>query len=344
MRQKTLSLVLLSLLLPLSLSAQTFRPRIMSGLRLTMLPGQSQDPMQLINSSGAILALLNNAGRFEVAVLTNAGACTDAVFTLTPVDGTFCVVSKATGTDFFYQVDATNPIVIGTSAISFLLASYPNVDIPIIQAEINYGLTTVDLTTSYDVDDARRYGAAMDGDDASPTDDTAAFDIAFGVSAITIRLYGTYAVGDLDIQDSSIDGQGIGKFVAISGATDVLVVNAYTGDSWHTRRIEKLAIDATGDTIRTVNAIALDRAGDHLAAGLIVDTCYIDNANIGIYKPNGSIGDQILTCTVKNCNYGYFAEDSTAPIQHPGASRIQAGMWNGHRKAAIYISSDAQNA
>ena len=95
MRQKTLSLLLLSLLLPVSLSAQTFRPRIMSGLRLTMLPGQTQDPMQLINSSGTVLALLNNAGRFEVAVLTNAGACTDAVFTFTPVDGTLCVDTTA---------------------------------------------------------------------------------------------------------------------------------------------------------------------------------------------------------------------------------------------------------
>ena len=262
------------------------------------------------------------------------------------LDGTLVVVSKATGTDFFYQVDATNPIVIGTSAIAFILASYPNVDIPITQAEIDYGLTTADINTSYDLDDARRYGAAMNGDDASPTNDTAAFDTAFGVSNLTIKLYGTYAVADLDIQDSSIDGQGIGKFVAASGATSVLVVNAYTGDSWHYRRIENLEIDATGDAIRTVDAITLDGDVEHLAAGLIVDTCYIHNANGGIYKPYGSIGDEILTCTVKNCNYGYFGKDSAAPpqIQHPGANRIQGGMWSGHKKVAIYISSATQNA
>jgi len=68
----------------------------MSGLRLTMLPGQTQDPMQLINSSGVVLALLNSSGRFEVAVLTNAGACTDAAFSLAAVlDGTLCVDTSA---------------------------------------------------------------------------------------------------------------------------------------------------------------------------------------------------------------------------------------------------------
>ena len=258
------------------------------------------------------------------------------------LDGTLVTVNKTTGMNFFYQLDGTNPIIIGTSNIVFLAANDPNVSWPITQAEIDYGLTTSDITGSYDLDDARRYDAAMDG----VTNDTAAFDTAFGVSKLTIKLYGTYAVADLDIQDSSIDGQGIGKFVAYTGATSVLIANAYTGDSWHYRRIEKLEIDATGDTIRTVDAITLDGDVEHLAAGLIVDTCYIHNANGGIYKPYGSIGDEILTCTVKNCNYGYFGKDSAAPpqIQHPGANRIQGGMWSGHKKAAIYISSDTQNA
>ena len=39
------------------------------------------------------------------------------------VDGTLVTVKTTTGQKFFYQVDATDPIVIGTSAITFLLIS-----------------------------------------------------------------------------------------------------------------------------------------------------------------------------------------------------------------------------
>ncbi|HEB29143.1 MAG TPA: hypothetical protein ENI05_15565 [Porticoccus sp.] len=211
---------------------------------------------------------------------------------------------------------------------------------PIITAESDVPLTTDDIDESYIYDDPRRYGAAMDG----ATNDTAAFDKQVSVGVQTIKLYGTYAVADLDIGDSSIDGQNIGKFVAYTGATDVLVVPNQTGDSWHYRYIKDLEIDATGDSIRTVNGITIDRAGAGGAAGIVIDTCYIRFANIGIYKPTGSIGDHVLSTTVKSCNYGYFAVDSPSPLQHTGANLIRGGEWSGHRKAAIYISNDTLTA
>ncbi len=204
-------------------------------------------------------------------------------------------------------------------------------DIAVTSAETSAGVTPTDLR--YDLDDPRRYGAAMDG----VTNDTAAFDKLISVGRQTIKLYGTYAVADLDIGDSSIDGQNIGKFVAFTGATDVLVVPNQTSDSWHYRRIKDLEIDATGDSIRTVNGITIDRAGAGGAAGIIIDGCYIRFANIGIYKPTGGIGDLITQTTVKSCNYGYFAQDSASPIQHVGANRIQGGEWSGHKKAAMYF-------
>ena len=74
------------------------------------------------------------------------------------VDGTLVTVAKTTGMNFFYQVDATDPIVIGTSEIAFLLASDPNVSWPIIQAEIDYGLTTSDINDSYEPGNVLRYG------------------------------------------------------------------------------------------------------------------------------------------------------------------------------------------
>ncbi len=87
------------------------------------------------------------------------------------VDGTLVTVAKTTGMNFFYQVDATDPIVIGTSEIAFLLASDPNVSFPIVAAEIAAGLTTSDISDSWDVGDSWRYGLVGDGS----TDDTAAW-------------------------------------------------------------------------------------------------------------------------------------------------------------------------
>jgi len=198
--------------------------------------------------------------------------------------------------------------------------------------EITAGVTP--SNTKFADNDARRDGADLDG-----SDDTAAFTTRFSVNKQTVVMYGTSAVADLTLDSQAIDGQNIGKFTAFTGATDVLVVNATPGDSWHYKRIKDLEIDATGDTIRTVNGITFDLAGDHLAAGLIVDGCYIRFADKGINKPNGSIGDQILATTVKNCNYGYFAVDTTGPIQHVGANRIQGGEWSGNKKAAMYLDS-----
>ncbi len=74
------------------------------------------------------------------------------------VDGTLVTVAKTTGMNFFYQVDGTDPIVIGTSAIAFLLASDPNVSYPIIQPEIDASLTTDDIDDSYKPGVILRYG------------------------------------------------------------------------------------------------------------------------------------------------------------------------------------------
>jgi hypothetical protein len=80
------------------------------------------------------------------------------------VDGTLVTVNKTTGMNFFYQVStASDPVVIGTSTISFLLASDPSVTYPITQAEIDAGLTTGDIVTDYPFGNIRRYGTVGDG-------------------------------------------------------------------------------------------------------------------------------------------------------------------------------------
>ena len=190
-----------------------------------------------------------------------------------------------------------------------------------------------------DPGDPRRYDKTL-----GTGDDTDAFNKALSVNKKAVPMYGTSAVADLTLDSQAIDGQNVGEFTAYTGATDVLVVNNTPTDSWHYKRIKDLAIDATGDTIRTVNGITLDLADNGGAAGLIVDGVYIQFADKGINKPTGSIGDHILSTTVKNCNYGYFAVDSTSPVQHTGANLIRGGEWSGHRKAAMYISNDTETA
>ena len=190
-------------------------------------------------------------------------------------------------------------------------------------------------------EDARRYGAALDG-----SDDSTAFADCFAVSKQTVLMYGTSAVKDLTIAAEALNGQNVGKFTAFLGATDVLVVDATPGDSWRYKQISNLEIDAWanqgGGTIRTVNGIALDRAGAHLAAGLRLETAYIKNADKGLYKPNGSIGLHAVDVTIKACNYCIFAEETTGPIQHVGADRYEGGEWSGSKKAAVYLKNPTQ--
>ncbi|KKM26547.1 hypothetical protein LCGC14_1583650, partial [marine sediment metagenome] len=189
----------------------------------------------------------------------------------------------------------------------------------------------------YAINDARRDDATLDG-----TDDTAAFTTRFSVNKQTLVMYGTSAVADLTIDAQAIDGQNIGKFTAYTGATDVLVVNNTPGDSWKYKRLKDFEIDATGDAIRTVNGITLDRAGDGGAAGLVIDGLYIRFADKGINKMTGSIGLYVPLATIKNCNYGYYAVESASPVQHTGNDYFGKAEYSGNKKCAFYIKNPTQ--
>jgi len=56
-------------------------------------------------------------------------------------NGTLVVVPRSSGQDYFYQTDATDPVVIGTSEITFTLANDPNITYDITDAEIAAGVT-----------------------------------------------------------------------------------------------------------------------------------------------------------------------------------------------------------
>lgn len=96
------------------------------------------------------------------------------------VRGTLVVVLASTGADYFYQVTTSDPITIGTTAITFFLVNSPNVSIPITQAEIDAGLTVSDIDDSYEQGHVIRYGGVGDAG-SGDTDDVAAIQAAADV-------------------------------------------------------------------------------------------------------------------------------------------------------------------
>ncbi len=99
-------------------------------------------------------------------------------------DGTLVVLPRASGAGVFYQVQATNPIKIGTTPIDFFLKDDPNITYPLTAAEIAEGLTVDDIVDSYPEYDARRYGvlADSDGTTGNGADDAAAWINAIAVA------------------------------------------------------------------------------------------------------------------------------------------------------------------
>lgn len=76
------------------------------------------------------------------------------------VNGTLVIVNRTVGRDALYQVTATNPIVIGASAIDFILINDPNVSHPITDAEISAGFDESGISESFTPIpiDVQRYG------------------------------------------------------------------------------------------------------------------------------------------------------------------------------------------
>ena len=272
------------------------------------------------------------------------------------LDGTLVTVAKTTGMNFFYQVDATNPIVIGTSEISFLLASDPNVSFPITLAEISAGLTTSDIAGSYEPGNVLRYGAVPD----NVTDSTAAINNAIAAAATTADngLYRTpiifppaddrYRCGDLDpivYSDVIMTGATI---EAIDGATTVFNLGREDTDLWRYRTF-------TGGYIRgnsrATDGITFDddgptgaNDGPELAGRWSIHDTFLENCNRAIYKPKGNLGNLFYNVTTASCNFGYFAKDSDSPnIMHPGMDHFYGGHHSHHILAAMYLSSDTQS-
>jgi hypothetical protein len=77
------------------------------------------------------------------------------------VQGTLVVVYNNIALGVLYQLTTANPVVFGTSHITFTLRDNPAITYDQTQAELNAGVTPTDR--SYKPGDVRRYGAVLDG-------------------------------------------------------------------------------------------------------------------------------------------------------------------------------------
>ncbi len=221
------------------------------------------------------------------------------------VDGTLVTVKKTTGMNFFYQLDGTNPILIGTSNIVFLAANDPNVSWPITQAEIDDGLTTSNITDSYEPGNPRRNGAVFDG----VTDDSTALQACLNSNS------------QVDISGGTLDMEA-GTFVTVPANTtitgDSTVIGGFTltGDGITIKDItikQATGLDSTA-LVAGIEALFNGAGGavSHLhIEGVTFDTCSLnvtnDDATVDInfvFLRNRWIGDVAADVIATSVTFG----------------------------------------
>lgn len=118
-------------------------------------------------------------------------------------DGTLCTVATTgAGRNPTYQVNGTDPISVGTDAITFTLADAPNVSWDLTTAESNLGLTDDDINDGYEPGSVIRYGAIGNG----AADDSSPINTALGLTGHIIKFpNGSYDLGTTKLEiDTSV--------------------------------------------------------------------------------------------------------------------------------------------
>lgn len=126
-------------------------------------------------------------------------------------NGTLVTVNRDAGRNVFYQVEATDPVVIGTSAITFFEVNDPNITYDLTAYEVSAGLTLSDITDGWPELDIRRYGGvATDGsansDQTAITNAVAVAELQGGAIYFPVGTWNGCV--SIDAEDVSVVGDG----------------------------------------------------------------------------------------------------------------------------------------
>lgn len=259
------------------------------------------------------------------------------------LDGTLVTVKKTTGMNFFYQLDGTNPIVIGTSNIVFLAANDPNVSWPIVQAEIDAGLTTSDINDSFEPGDVRRHGDVSTG-----TDHTSILQNALSANAtITLPPGVTIFLDELNIAAAGKRIIGAGRFSTVirpivgitSGNALIHNANRATGTSYGfsisdvkfelhdgsanvncigidlgsigTAQIQRCRFDGFAESGANATGVLFEAPLSSASYFNSIIDCDFQKLEFGVDWGQGANGERLYNCQFNNCTTGCSVADGT---------------------------------
>ena len=194
-------------------------------------------------------------------------------------NGTLVVVPRSTGQDYFYQVDATDPVVIGTSDINFTLTNDPNVTYDVTDAEIAVGLTIADINAAYIEGDVYRYGYTGAGGAADITARTNAFAVVVEIAGGGYGPIRAPYIEDgwviLGSPETTIFGTGSDAIQEALDLADTLDMGVRVSGTWD--GLEAQATDPGGQSrvaaIYLPNGVSLEGSGRYSTRLKLADGC-----------------------------------------------------------------------
>lgn len=239
------------------------------------------------------------------------------------VDGTLVTVNRTSGANIFYQVSATNPVVIGTTDIAFIEINDPNISYDITASEISAGLTTDDITGSYPPGNVFRYGAVGDG----VTDDSTAIQNAINSTADGVgRVYipgGRYIVGSsIILKDKTViygDGQRLSFLKPADGLDDAVMRYSANNLDYQGLHLFDFGItgNSAGQTSSAARGIYLDNSGGtsnnkarNIIENLFIGDTYGDAIYYGSHMRASQVHDIVIYQAGDNGLYLSTASDN----------------------------------
>lgn len=223
------------------------------------------------------------------------------------VNGTLVVVPSGGGLGMLYQALGTNPIVPGSSPITFVPRDNPNITYPQTSAEITAGIAPTAFF--YPEGDVRRYGGLV-----SASDNSVAFTASLAVSGaggnaafIPGGVWNTTATITV-AQLSSLHGVGNGSIIKVANAIHGLTFAPDPGFNPTARFFRDFQVNGTlaaGTNTTAGLNINLNPGTSTAVDGAMFQNIVIQNFKYGIYI-DGAEYNTFQSCFLLNNYYGVF--------------------------------------